>query len=56
MKKSLIYLILLVILSFSIRWLGDYPALQFIAGFGWCVIGFLLAYNIIDYLLNKTKK
>jgi hypothetical protein len=56
MKKSIIYLILLVILSLSIHELGDYPTLQFMAGLGWCVVGFLLAYNITDYLLNKTKK
>jgi len=55
MKKSIIYLILLVILSFSIHELGDYPILQGIAGLGWCIVGFLLAYNISDYLLNKTK-
>jgi hypothetical protein len=56
MKKSIIYLILLVILSFSIHWIGDYPTLQVIIGSAWCVVGFLLAYNISDYLINKTKK
>jgi len=56
MKKSIIYLILLVILSFSIHWLGDYPTLQMMAGLAWCVVGFFLAYTITDYLLNKTNK
>ena len=52
MKNIILSAILLVLLSFSIRWLIDYPTLQVIAGLGWCVAGFLFLHNLINYLLK----
>jgi hypothetical protein len=51
--KNTIYIILLILLSLSMKWVADYPFILFIAGMGWCVVGFLLIRNILKYLTNK---
>jgi len=51
--KNTIYIILLILLSLSMKWVADYPFILFIAGIGWCVVGFLLIRNILKYLTNK---
>ena len=54
--KYLVYIILLIILGFGIKWTVDYPILLGITGIGWCIIAFLFLYNIINYILEKTTK
>jgi hypothetical protein len=51
--KNTIYIILLVLLSLSMKWIADYPSILFIAGIGWCVAGFLLIRSILRHLTNK---
>ena len=52
MKNIISSAVLLILLSFSIRWLIDYPILQTMAGLGWCVTGFLFMRSLINYLLK----
>jgi hypothetical protein len=54
--KYLVYIILLIILGFGIKWTVDYPILLGITGIGWCITAFLFLYNIINYILEKTTK
>jgi hypothetical protein len=56
MIKNIIYLVLLVVFSFAIPHLAEYPVLLLIAGFGWCISAALLLYKVINYILEKTKK
>jgi len=51
--KNVIYTILLILLSLSMKWVVDYPFILLIIGMGWCVIGFLLIRNILKYLTHK---
>lgn len=51
--KNIIYIILLIFLSLSMKWVADYPFILFIAGMGWCVVGFLLVRNILKHLTNN---
>jgi hypothetical protein len=51
--KNTIYIILLVLLSLSMKWIADYPSILFIVGLGWCVVGFLLIRSILRHLTNK---
>jgi hypothetical protein len=56
MIKNIIYLVLLIVFSFTIPQLTDYPILLMITGLGWCISAALLLYKIINYILEKTKK
>jgi hypothetical protein len=56
MNKNIIYLILMVLFSIGIRKLEYYPVLQTMSAMGWCIAGFLLLYNVIDYLMKKFTK
>jgi hypothetical protein len=56
MSKNITYLILIIIFSFTIPRLIEYPVLLNIAGVGWCIAGSLLLYNTIDYLMKKFTK
>jgi hypothetical protein len=46
----------MVLFSIGIRKLVYYPTLQTISAIGWCIVGFILMYNIIDYLMRKFTK
>jgi hypothetical protein len=56
MIKNIIYLVLLIVFSFAIPQLTDYPFLLMITGLGWCISAALLLYKIINYILEKTTK
>ena len=56
MIKNIVYLVLLVIFSFTLPYLTDYPTLAVIVGLGWCVSAALLLNKIITYILEKTTK
>lgn len=56
---NITYTVLLVLLSFAIKWTADYPVLALIAGISWCIVGFLLVRNVLRYLTgnkNNTKE
>jgi hypothetical protein len=57
--KNIIYTIILILLSFTMKWTANYPVITLIAGISWCIVGFLLVRNVLRYLTgnkNNTKE
>lgn len=57
--KNITYTIILILLSFAMKWTANYPVIALIAGISWCIVGFLLVRNVLQYLTgnkNNTKK
>jgi hypothetical protein len=54
--KYLVYIALLIILGFGIKWTADYPVLLVTISIGWCVTAFLFLYHLINLILEKTTK
>jgi len=51
--KNVIFVLIMILTSFGIRYTAEYPFFQVIFAMIWCVSGFLLLYN---FLLHITKK
>ena len=54
--KNIIYAIILIAIGFGLKYLVEYPVLLSIVATFWCVLGGIFLYNIINYILEKTKK
>ena len=54
--KNIIYVLLLAMLSLSMKWVADYPPILFIAGMSWCVVGFLLVRSVLKHITKKQNK
>lgn len=51
--KIIVYALLLVFFSISMKFTPDYPVLMFACASAWCVTGFLLLKTTIEKITNK---
>ena len=51
--KTIIYALLFIFFSISMKFTPDYPVLMFVCASAWCVSGFLLIKNVIETIINK---
>lgn len=54
MKNNILYIVLIIILSFIIRTTSTTSILM-VAGTGWCITLFLLIKNIVETIIKKQK-